>query len=96
MSAQVNRHFPDLRHHSRVQFRTGAHYELEELQKVSAASAQNIFILGHPGDSRRSDLMLVRTVVSLASLPGLPRGTIVGEVMHLENSAVLRTILPNA
>ncbi|KAI9996868.1 hypothetical protein PInf_000131 [Phytophthora infestans] len=77
---------------TRVIFRTGTPLLSVDLLKVSAHRARSIIIMAiSSGDADRSDAAILRTVLSLKTLPELS-GHIVAELRDIDNDPLLRLV----
>ncbi|KAG7398989.1 hypothetical protein PHYBOEH_009982 [Phytophthora boehmeriae] len=77
---------------TRVIFRTGSPLLSVDLLKVSAHRARSIVIMANStGDADRSDASILRTVLSLKTLPELS-GHIVAELRDIDNDPLLRLV----
>ncbi|POM75264.1 Ion channel, partial [Phytophthora palmivora] len=77
---------------TRVIFRTGTPLLSVDLLKVSAHRARSIIIMANSsGDADRSDAAILRTVLSLKTLPELS-GHIVAELRDIDNDPLLRLV----
>ncbi|OWZ23422.1 Ion channel protein [Phytophthora megakarya] len=75
-----------------VIFRTGTPVLSTDLLKVSAHRARSIIIMANSsGDADRSDAAILRTVLSLKTLPELT-GHIVAELRDIDNDPLLRLV----
>eukprot|EP00929_Paragymnodinium_shiwhaense_P078136 TRINITY_DN4043_c1_g2_i1.p1 TRINITY_DN4043_c1_g2~~TRINITY_DN4043_c1_g2_i1.p1 ORF type:complete len:786 (-),score=199.19 TRINITY_DN4043_c1_g2_i1:57-2414(-) len=100
MQEEISRYFPEMKGNklagTKILVRQGSPCELDDLVRVSAASAKEIVILGKPGKPRDSDLAVMRIVVALAALPHPPCGTITAEVRVSETAPVIDVIYNRA
>eukprot|EP00927_Polykrikos_kofoidii_P003255 TRINITY_DN11294_c0_g2_i1.p1 TRINITY_DN11294_c0_g2~~TRINITY_DN11294_c0_g2_i1.p1 ORF type:complete len:787 (-),score=143.39 TRINITY_DN11294_c0_g2_i1:42-2276(-) len=98
MWSEIHHHFPDRKslQGQKIVARHGSPYEVDDLVKVSAASAQEIVVLGRSGGSRESDLGVIRIVVALAALPDSPCGNVTAEVRDAENTNVIDMVMEHA
>ncbi|KAL3672182.1 hypothetical protein V7S43_002844 [Phytophthora oleae] len=77
---------------TRVIFRTGTPLLSVDLLKVSAHRARSIIIMANSaGDADKSDAAILRTVLSLKTLPELS-GHIVAELRDIDNDPLLRLV----
>ncbi|KAG6969574.1 hypothetical protein JG687_00003143 [Phytophthora cactorum] len=77
---------------TRVIFRTGTPLLSVDLLKVSAHRAKSIIIMANStGDADRSDAAVLRTVLSLKTLPELT-GHIVAELRDIDNDPLVRLV----
>ncbi|KAF4138283.1 Castor and Pollux of voltage-gated ion channel [Phytophthora infestans] len=77
---------------TRVIFRTGTPLLSVDLLKVSAHRAKSIIIMANStGDADRSDAAILRTVLSLKTLPELT-GHIVAELRDIDNDPLVRLV----
>ncbi|KAF4321984.1 hypothetical protein JM18_003607 [Phytophthora kernoviae] len=77
---------------TRVIFRTGTPLLSVDLLKVSAHRAKSIVIMANStGDADRSDAAVLRTVLSLKTLPDLA-GHIVAELRDIDNDPLVRLV----
>jgi hypothetical protein len=77
---------------TQVVFRTGTPLLSVDLLKVAAHRAKSIIILANPvGDADRSDAAVLRTVLSLKTLPEID-GHVVAELRDIDNEALLRLV----
>ncbi|RLN98106.1 hypothetical protein BBJ28_00011051 [Nothophytophthora sp. Chile5] len=77
---------------TRVVFRTGTPLLSVDLLKVSAHRARSIIIMANStGDADRSDAAVLRTVLSLKTLPELS-GHIVAELRDIDNDPLVRLV----
>jgi len=92
---ELFRHFPKNIAKS-IRVRSGSTTACEELERVSAASARQIVVLGEDCPEEKADLVVLRTIVALAALPQRPMCPILAEVTKPEMAHVVSAVVENA